>query len=282
MGKNLLKDLLIQGLHYYLILMHSVTSFFFQFKNFISQREKINILGSCYFLFLYITLNFYQKRPRRLSSLFLPRSFLHYSSLINNSQNFFESATFCRGYYRCSTSKGCSAKKQVERCRTDASMLIVTYTSSHNHPGPNLSDTNLIRSPKEPQNLSTDQYLPESPTQEQQEKEKQNEPPTMTTKEKDPGENHFQYIQSPISSSQDIIANQGEDPFTVHLERSHETMGLLLDEEPLCYSQLMTFSTDISEENDFFDELEELPTYSSFTSFMRTNFSDERIPAVPS
>ncbi|KAL1543959.1 DNA binding domain [Salvia divinorum] len=42
-----------------------------------------------------------------------------------------------RGYYRCSTSKGCSAKKQVERCKTGASKLIITYTTStHNHPDP--------------------------------------------------------------------------------------------------------------------------------------------------
>ncbi|XP_078446884.1 putative WRKY transcription factor 29 [Wolffia australiana] len=41
-----------------------------------------------------------------------------------------------RGYYRCSASKGCSAKKQVERCRTDPSVLIVTYTAEHNHASP--------------------------------------------------------------------------------------------------------------------------------------------------
>lgn len=41
-----------------------------------------------------------------------------------------------RGYYRCSSSKGCLAKKQVERDRTDPSMLIMTYTSDHNHPWP--------------------------------------------------------------------------------------------------------------------------------------------------
>ncbi|XP_073054095.1 WRKY transcription factor WRKY51-like [Primulina eburnea] len=40
-----------------------------------------------------------------------------------------------RGYYRCSTSKNCSAKKQVERCKTDATTLIITYsTCAHNHP----------------------------------------------------------------------------------------------------------------------------------------------------
>ncbi|XP_074263354.1 uncharacterized protein LOC141586122 [Silene latifolia] len=41
-----------------------------------------------------------------------------------------------RGYYRCSSSKGCLARKQVERNRTDPKMFIVTYTSEHNHPMP--------------------------------------------------------------------------------------------------------------------------------------------------
>nr|QCV57325.1 WRKY transcription factor [Fagopyrum tataricum] len=41
-----------------------------------------------------------------------------------------------RGYYRCSSSKGCPARKQVERSRTDPNMLVITYTSEHNHPWP--------------------------------------------------------------------------------------------------------------------------------------------------
>lgn len=41
-----------------------------------------------------------------------------------------------RGYYRCSSSKGCSARKQVERNRADPNMLVITYTSEHNHPWP--------------------------------------------------------------------------------------------------------------------------------------------------
>ncbi|XP_010924759.1 WRKY transcription factor 22 [Elaeis guineensis] len=41
-----------------------------------------------------------------------------------------------RGYYRCSSSKGCLARKQVERSRTDPAMLVVTYTAEHNHPLP--------------------------------------------------------------------------------------------------------------------------------------------------
>ncbi|KAF8390951.1 hypothetical protein HHK36_023251 [Tetracentron sinense] len=41
-----------------------------------------------------------------------------------------------RGYYRCSSSKGCSARKQVERSRADPNMLVITYTAEHNHPWP--------------------------------------------------------------------------------------------------------------------------------------------------
>lgn len=41
-----------------------------------------------------------------------------------------------RGYYKCSTSKGCMARKQVERNRSDPAMFIVTYTAEHNHPMP--------------------------------------------------------------------------------------------------------------------------------------------------
>nr|GMD92757.1 probable WRKY transcription factor 65 isoform X1 [Ipomoea batatas] len=41
-----------------------------------------------------------------------------------------------RGYYRCSSSKGCPARKQVERSRLDPTMLLITYSSEHNHPHP--------------------------------------------------------------------------------------------------------------------------------------------------
>ncbi|KAG0492088.1 hypothetical protein HPP92_005185 [Vanilla planifolia] len=41
-----------------------------------------------------------------------------------------------RGYYRCSSSKGCPARKQVERSRADPTTFVVTYSSDHNHPRP--------------------------------------------------------------------------------------------------------------------------------------------------
>ncbi|XP_062206754.1 probable WRKY transcription factor 65 [Phragmites australis] len=42
---------------------------------------------------------------------------------------------FPRAYYRCSSSKGCPARKQVERSRADPDKVIVTYSFEHNHSG---------------------------------------------------------------------------------------------------------------------------------------------------
>lgn len=39
----------------------------------------------------------------------------------------------CRGYYRCSTVRGCPARKHVERAPDDPAMLIVTYDGEHRH-----------------------------------------------------------------------------------------------------------------------------------------------------
>ncbi|KAK6937270.1 WRKY domain [Dillenia turbinata] len=193
-----------------------------------------------------------------------------------------------RGYYRCSTSKGCSAKKQVERCRTDASMLIITYTSSHNHPGPDLHQTS---------NLISEEQPPTTPKQELEEAEggggeeeaEQEQQRSLTTSDhEDSIEEQFHYIESTrIDCSSEVIINLEENPFNLSLEKtseSEESLGtLLFDEEPISVPpSLITSSAPKSEENDFFDELEELPIYSSFSSFMRSNLFDERILVLPS
>jgi hypothetical protein len=38
-----------------------------------------------------------------------------------------------RGYYKCSTFRGCPARKHVERALDDSTMLIVTYEGEHRH-----------------------------------------------------------------------------------------------------------------------------------------------------
>ncbi|WVZ68949.1 hypothetical protein U9M48_017820 [Paspalum notatum var. saurae] len=40
---------------------------------------------------------------------------------------------FPRAYYRCSSSKGCPARKQVERSRDDPDKVVVTYSFEHSH-----------------------------------------------------------------------------------------------------------------------------------------------------
>lgn len=41
-----------------------------------------------------------------------------------------------RSYYRCSSAKGCLARKQVERSHLDPAVFIITYTAEHTHPQP--------------------------------------------------------------------------------------------------------------------------------------------------
>ncbi|KAL6963459.1 hypothetical protein U1Q18_043130 [Sarracenia purpurea var. burkii] len=41
-----------------------------------------------------------------------------------------------RNYYRCSTSKGCAARKQVEKSSTDPNIYVVSYSGEHTHPRP--------------------------------------------------------------------------------------------------------------------------------------------------
>ncbi|XP_027357240.1 probable WRKY transcription factor 27 [Abrus precatorius] len=41
-----------------------------------------------------------------------------------------------RNYYRCSSCKGCAARKQVEQSTTEPHMYIVTYTGDHKHAKP--------------------------------------------------------------------------------------------------------------------------------------------------
>ncbi|KAH7520229.1 probable WRKY transcription factor 7 isoform X2 [Ziziphus jujuba] len=49
-----------------------------------------------------------------------------------------------RGYYKCSSVRGCPARKHVERALDDPSMLVVTYEGEHNHSLSVAEATNLI------------------------------------------------------------------------------------------------------------------------------------------
>ncbi|KAK4493553.1 hypothetical protein RD792_017923 [Penstemon davidsonii] len=174
-----------------------------------------------------------------------------------------------RGYYRCSTSKGCSAKKQVERCKHDASMLIITYTFTHNH----LPTT---------QKLEEQKLENSDPKQEQETELKPRDQKPVTNDTED----QFHYSQSPFNSSQDQlnVNSQESNPFSEALD---QTPGALCNEDllqqPFSKDGINMSSLLIKpEENDFYDELEELPTSSFFTAFMRSSFNEKRILVNPS
>ncbi|KZV24782.1 putative WRKY transcription factor 11-like [Dorcoceras hygrometricum] len=50
-----------------------------------------------------------------------------------------KNSPYPRGYYKCSTVRGCPAKKHVERANDDPAMLIVTYAGEHLHTQPQLT-----------------------------------------------------------------------------------------------------------------------------------------------
>ncbi|KAJ6367966.1 hypothetical protein OIU78_000528 [Salix suchowensis] len=71
-----------------------------------------------------------------------------------------------RNYYRCSSSKGCAARKQVERSNTDPNMFIVCYTGDHTHPRPTQrnslagSTRNKVQQPaQKPENKESEQPI---------------------------------------------------------------------------------------------------------------------------
>lgn len=69
-----------------------------------------------------------------------------------------------RGYYRCSSSKGCPAKKQVERSHADPNMLVVTYSyEHHNHTYPSSKTYNTSNN-NDNNNIIVDKITDEATT----------------------------------------------------------------------------------------------------------------------
>ncbi|XP_078428309.1 putative WRKY transcription factor 65 [Wolffia australiana] len=70
-----------------------------------------------------------------------------------------------RGYYRCSSSKGCPARKRVERSRADPSVLLITYACDHNHSWPLPKDQTHLQQPPPKQEQTETAQIPSSVAQ---------------------------------------------------------------------------------------------------------------------
>ena len=206
---------------------------------------------------------------------------------------------FFRGYYRCSTTKGCSAKKQVERCKTDGSMFIITYTSSHNHPGPNISTLNLDQNYQQ-------EIDPPQPLDRDDDEDHHDLVPNQAQDHDNNSNNDDKnsIIISQSTEEEEVEEVEEEEEDELLLVEDEEKKGIekikdeCLDQEPIiissssnsssCCDELMIIKTkksEIENHDHFFDELEELPIPPPFSStLMRSSYSfDEiRISAAPS
>ncbi|MQM05836.1 hypothetical protein Taro_038649 [Colocasia esculenta] len=175
-----------------------------------------------------------------------------------------------RGYYKCSTSKGCSAKKQVERCRTDPSMLIITYTSEHNHPDPdhpNPSTTTTITLHSVPTSEEG------APTTDSTKEPTKVAAPACEEEDTAAGDGYLQSQSPPKCSEEDVPA----DLATTEADKIDHLLNTLSEEGTENSSVEPTKST----EDDIFDELEELPVSSSFTGWVRSSSFDDRVLPLP-
>lgn len=162
-----------------------------------------------------------------------------------------------RGYYRCSSSKGCPARKQVERSRVEANILIVTYSCEHNHPWPAPRNNNKIAS----NNVSLSTVT--TPTNFEIEDEIE-DPPEIPVKASEGSE----------TNPEDKFGNVGEGPlisdhglwFSDHFESTSSTMlegPIFTDEEKLSDCDMTMAFTMRDEDESFFSDLGELPECST-------------------
>ncbi|KAK9267915.1 hypothetical protein L1049_010352 [Liquidambar formosana] len=150
-----------------------------------------------------------------------------------------------RGYYRCSSSKGCSARKQVERSRTDPNMLVITYTSEHNHPWPTQRNAlaGSTRAQPSKNNASNSKSSPNSQPQK-----------TTNSLKEEPKESINDNMSSIITGSSTSIKEEMED---IEKQLEMDDGDQFSEAFPQSYKPAMP---DSNQAEDFFADLDEIET----------------------
>ncbi|KAM7277152.1 hypothetical protein ACFE04_019018 [Oxalis oulophora] len=117
-----------------------------------------------------------------------------------------------RGYYRCSSSKGCPARKQVERNRVDPTMLVITYAAEHNHSLPTTTKQHRHAAVLAPPKIQEEEDDSRGDEEEEEEEEKEQEEDHVQLLQQQPivkleHEEHQQQQQQ--QQQQDVLAWQG-------------------------------------------------------------------------
>ncbi|KAE8693848.1 putative WRKY transcription factor 27 [Hibiscus syriacus] len=113
-----------------------------------------------------------------------------------------------RGYYKCSTSKGCLARKQVERNRSDPSTFIVTYTAEHNHLAPahrNSLAGSIRQKPLNPQTVNAGDSIKPSSAK----------PASSSSPATYVDEELVDQSSTKVESGEDLVEDEGEDDFVM-------------------------------------------------------------------
>ncbi|PIN06684.1 hypothetical protein CDL12_20747 [Handroanthus impetiginosus] len=154
-----------------------------------------------------------------------------------------------RGYYRCSSSKGCPARKQVERSKVDPTMLMVTYTCEHNHPWPAASRNHRHGIAVASGGATTASVLEED-SEEEEEEEEEKKPIISNQSEEVNSEDRFSnfcefswftdfestnctLLESPISA-EDRITTDNEMAMIFTMREEDEPLFADLGELPEC------------------------------------------------
>ncbi|KAL3522539.1 hypothetical protein ACH5RR_015373 [Cinchona calisaya] len=175
-----------------------------------------------------------------------------------------------RGYYRCSSSKGCPARKQVERSRIDPSMLVVTYTCEHNHPWPaprnhnqnnrnhnNSTPVNIVASTKTTRNGNTP---PTNSDDDEEEEEEEQEKPTKIASQ---SELNLDEIFGSLISSANIEYGGWFSEFECTTSYTMLESPILTEERVTDADMAMAFTMRDDDDESFFADLGELPECST-------------------
>ncbi|KAJ4712003.1 putative WRKY family transcription factor [Melia azedarach] len=154
-----------------------------------------------------------------------------------------------RSYYRCSSSKGCLARKQVERSSTDPGQFIITYSAEHNHTHP-IRRSSLAGSTRSKTLMRS--TVPAATSQPADQAQTVLSPITPLARSIED-----EFVQENIKKGEEgnVFENGGEE---VMPDLSDELFSSLQDLEDLLFDQ---FTEDISDDKTWFiDESATIPT----------------------
>ncbi|KAL8460705.1 hypothetical protein ACS0TY_032283 [Phlomoides rotata] len=184
-----------------------------------------------------------------------------------------------RGYYRCSSSKGCPARKQVERSREDPNMLLVTYYCEHNHNYP-ASRSHHHKSSAAAAAATTSVKTEEEEDEEEEEEEVEMKPQIIPNQSHDQEglENKFTSLEGPLIQSSEF------GWFSDLIECTSYTMleSPMLTEDGISTDNEMAMIFTMREEDEsLFADLGELPECSTvFRHGMAQREAEQRRPSL--